>query len=107
MLLDEGWTEYPPVQQGQLELAYRYDTATVELSAASSASGGGASPRTGKWKYEVDLYSMTQQNMQHEARRKRAIRRTGLEGAAADEGESKRLVVEWPWAQLTSECQRF
>jgi hypothetical protein len=22
-------------------------------------------------------------------------------------GESKRLVVEWPWAQLTSECQRF
>jgi hypothetical protein len=22
-------------------------------------------------------------------------------------GESKRLVVEWPWSQLTSECQRF
>jgi hypothetical protein len=27
--------------------------------------------------------------------------------AAATAGESKRLVVESPWSQLTSECQRF
>jgi hypothetical protein len=27
--------------------------------------------------------------------------------AAAAGGESKRLVVESPWSQLTSECQRF
>jgi hypothetical protein len=25
----------------------------------------------------------------------------------AEEGESKRLGVESPWSQLTSECQRF
>jgi hypothetical protein len=28
-------------------------------------------------------------------------------GAGADSGESKRLVVESPWSQFTSECQRF
>jgi hypothetical protein len=28
-------------------------------------------------------------------------------GAAARPGESKRLVVESPWSQCTSECQRF
>jgi hypothetical protein len=28
-------------------------------------------------------------------------------GALSDVGESERLVVEPPWSQLTSECQRF
>jgi hypothetical protein len=31
----------------------------------------------------------------------------GGDGGGDDVGESKRLVVESPWSQFTSECQRF
>jgi hypothetical protein len=37
----------------------------------------------------------------------RYVRAGGSAGTLHTAGESKRLVVESPWSQLTSECQRF
>lgn len=73
VLIDQGWTSYDSRQSQELEMAYQYDQPSKEISTPERESAR-------NWRYRVELHTMVQHNLTHEARKMRAVRRTGPSG---------------------------
>lgn len=66
---NSGWTPYGASHQSAIETLYKAYNANPQLSDQTIQIQGG------EWKYEIDVVSMLQTNMEHPSRTQRAIRR--------------------------------